>query len=271
MSAQGTKRASPGASLPKDPLGNVELSDEHATKLQGWQKDMSRIELIVERYSLNASLPAFEKRRAIAKDISRFWGVALMNHPTLAMHAQHHLDQVALSYLEDLWIVRDPREPRVFTIEFHFKENPFFSNSVLKKEYKYLAPPAAADEKPDADGITPSMLEFSWERDVEPQAMKIEWKDSAKILTKLHPRVPGEDGDDMPAEPGSFFNYFEIAEDPFDIGILLANEVFPEAIDYFLGRMNPEYDSEEDDSESEDDEDEDEIDLEQPRAKKQKK
>jgi template-activating factor I len=39
---------------------------------------------------------------------------------------------------------------------------------VLTKEYKYIPPPAAADEKPDEDGITPSMLDFSWERDVKP-------------------------------------------------------------------------------------------------------
>jgi hypothetical protein len=37
----------------------------------------------------------------------------------------------------------------------------------LKKEYKFVPPAAAADEKPDADGITDSMLEFSWERDVQ--------------------------------------------------------------------------------------------------------
>jgi hypothetical protein len=37
----------------------------------------------------------------------------------------------------------------------------------LKKEFKYVPPPAAADEKPNEDGITDSMLEFSWERDVQ--------------------------------------------------------------------------------------------------------
>ena len=40
---------------------------------------------------------------------------------------------------------------------------------MLKKEYKYIPPPAEADDKPDADGITETMLEFSWERDVQPQ------------------------------------------------------------------------------------------------------
>ena len=51
----------------------------------------------------------------------------------------------------------------------YFKENPYFSNPVLKKEYKYIPPPAASSEQPDEDGITETMLDFSWERDVESQ------------------------------------------------------------------------------------------------------
>ncbi|KAI0755773.1 hypothetical protein C8Q74DRAFT_1305325, partial [Fomes fomentarius] len=54
----------------------------------------------------------------------------------------------------------------------HFKENPYFSNTVLKKEYKYVPPPVDTEDKPDADGITDTMLEFSWERDVEPQVRR---------------------------------------------------------------------------------------------------
>lgn len=47
--------------------------------------------------------------------------------------------------------------------------------------------------------------------------MKIDWKDDSKNLTKLHPRVTDEDGDDMPSEGGTFFNFFEMADDPFDV------------------------------------------------------
>jgi template-activating factor I len=67
------------------------------------------------------------------------------------------------------------------------------------------------------DGITPTMLAFDWESDVAPQAIKINWKEDTKNLTKLFPRVAGEEGDDLPADPGSFFNYFEHADDPFDV------------------------------------------------------
>lgn len=62
--------------------------------------------------------PVYEKRRAVVKAIQKFWPVALMNHEMFALHCQHNLDQVALAYLEDLWVVRDPKEFRAFTIEF---------------------------------------------------------------------------------------------------------------------------------------------------------
>ena len=63
-------------------------------------------------------VPVYEKRREVVKAIPKFWPVALMNHGMLALHAQHNSDQAALSYLEDLWIVRDPVESRCFTLEF---------------------------------------------------------------------------------------------------------------------------------------------------------
>ncbi len=52
------------------------------------------------------------------------------------------------------------------------------------------------------------------------------------------------------------------------VGIVIANEIFPEAIEYFLGNV----DGDVTDSEEEDDDDDDaeEIDLEKPRPKKPK-
>ena len=51
----------------------------------------------------------------------------------------------------------------------HFKENPYFSNTVLKKEYKYVKPEGAASGQADENGITDAMFEFNWERDIVPQ------------------------------------------------------------------------------------------------------
>ena len=50
----------------------------------------------------------------------------------------------------------------------------------------------------------------------------------------------------------------------------IANDVFPEAIEYFLGQAGGE-DVDSDEEDDSDDDDEEEIDLEKPRLKKQKK
>jgi len=55
---------------------------------------------------------------------------------------------------------------------------------------------------------------------------------------------------------------------PLQIGVLIANDIFPEAIDYFLGNAGGDDIDSEDDDDSDDDEDEEEIDLEKPRPKK---
>lgn len=49
----------------------------------------------------------------------------------------------------------------------------------------------------------------------------------------------------------------------------IANEIFPEAIEYFLGNIGGD-DLDSEDEDDEDDDDAEEIDLEKPRSKKQK-
>lgn len=148
--------------------------------------------MIEDRANTKRLLSVYEKRRELLKTIPKFWPVALMNASGFAIHVQHRDDQTAFTHLEDVWVARNPTESRVFTLEFvsslhsmrilrntydyacvfgaqHFSENPYFSDKVLKKEYKFSAPPAAKDEKPDEHGITDSMLDFEWSRDVVPQ------------------------------------------------------------------------------------------------------
>jgi len=233
------------------------------------RKKIQRVELILERRAQEQLTPVYQQRREALKSIPKFWPVALLKHSLFALQAQHDADRLALSYLEDVWVVRDPREPKVFTLEFYFKENPYFSDSVLKKEYKFEPSNAAADEEPDTDGITRSMLEFSWERDVTAQATKINWKDDSKNLTKLYPLQIDEDDGETLGEQGSFFNFFEVARDYHDLGVVIANEVFPDAIEYFRGEAGgDELYSDEEDEESDEDDENEEIDLEKPRAKK---
>ncbi|KAI5124389.1 hypothetical protein M0805_008274 [Coniferiporia weirii] len=265
----GKKRASPGAEEEKNAF-DVEITDEIHKGLEGVSRDILRAELANDRASNVRLAPVYAKRRDFVKTVPKFWPVALMNSPTFSLHVQHADDRKALIALEDIWVERDPAESRAFTLEFHFGENPFFSDKVLKKEYKFMAPPALKTETPDEHGITESMLEFDWERDVAPQATKISWKSDAVNLTKLYPRVLE---DDDVSDPGSFFNFFEKEADPFDIGLVIANDIYPEAVDWFTGKAGDGLDlsDEEDSEDEEDDDDAEEIDLEKPEPKKQRR
>lgn len=109
-------------------------------------------------------------------------------------------------------------------------------------------------------------------------------------MTKLYPAKTDED--DV-VEVGSFFNLFEVPlgdsdvsrvfcnspshgdglianfKNSLQIGPFVANEVFPEAIEWFTGEASDSISGIDSDEDSiDDDEDADEIDLEKPRAKK---
>ena len=52
----------------------------------------------------------------------------------------------------------------------YFKENPFFSYSVLKKEYRYLHSAGVDDEKDECD-VTDAQATFSWDINVDAQVL----------------------------------------------------------------------------------------------------
>jgi template-activating factor I len=270
--AAGKKRASPGDDVPK--TTELSIADEDVIRIEEAQKEVEKAELAFQLKSYKTMDAVFAKRRQVLKTIDNFWLTALQNSQ-LGLHIQHKEDQLAMSYLEDLWIARNDVEPRAFTIEFYFKENPFFSEKVLKKEFKYIPPPSGSGDV-DENGLTAAHIDFAWERDVDAQSIKISWKSSAKNLTTLYPRVKDDEDDEedaLPADPGSFFNFFEEKEDIFEIGEQLASEIFPQAIDHFFGRVEGEDDADDSDEDSEDDDDDDdaeEIDLEKPRQKRAK-
>jgi hypothetical protein len=71
-----------------------------------------------ERRAQEQLTPVYQQRREALKSVPKFWPVALLKHSLFAVQTQHEADRLALSYLEDVWVVRDPREPKVFTLEF---------------------------------------------------------------------------------------------------------------------------------------------------------
>ncbi|KAG8737865.1 hypothetical protein FRC12_016995 [Ceratobasidium sp. 428] len=256
----------------KSPLDLPQLSEQQLKVVDAQVKLHERAEIAVDVASNKILQTAYQKRREAVKALPRFWGTALAQHDQLAVLISGQDDMKALSHLTDLWIEHDSTEHRAFTILFEFSENPYFLDTVLKKEYKYTPPEGTAiGTGVDANGVSDAQAAFDWELHITPQAIKISWKDDAHNLTKLFPRaVNPEDPEDV-EEFGSFFNFFEHGPDAGSIGPTIVQDIYPDALRLYLGegRMlsDEEIDSEDDD---ESDDEDDEIDLEQPRRKKPK-
>ncbi|CAE6534430.1 unnamed protein product [Rhizoctonia solani] len=236
------------------PLELRDLDPEEEKLMSGLEKELAALRILQ---------PLFEQRRKTLADQRNFWGIALGQHPEISQHLSETKDAEAISYLRDLWVERDPREHRAFTLEFYFDQNPFFSNTVLRKYYTYTSPPEVRteDSTPDGNGVTNIMVDFDWERDITISGTKIEWKNPGSALTRLHPRptmeeierqLKSEDADGpVPIDTGSFFHFFEEKDDEFDIGQTIAEEVFADAVRYFNGTHENALNNLEDDWEDE--------------------
>ncbi|KAB5590139.1 hypothetical protein CTheo_6426 [Ceratobasidium theobromae] len=250
------------------PLELPELSEE---------QQKLRAEIAVDAATQKIMQPIYTARREAVKSLPRFWGTALSQHAQLAVYMAGQDDMKALSYLSDLWVEYDQVEPRAFTIVFEFADNPYFTDKVLKKEFKYTPPDGtpAPGTNVDVNGVSDAQEAFEWESHITPQAIKINWKDDAHNLTKLSPRILNPEDPNDVEELGSFFNWFEHGPDTNELGPTIVQDVFPQALRYYrgegeFGRQMVDSDEEmdsEDDDEDDDEDDEDEIDLEQPRKK----
>ncbi|KAG9118308.1 hypothetical protein FRC07_007240, partial [Ceratobasidium sp. 392] len=182
------------------PLDLPQLSEQQQKLIDAQAKLQERAEIAVDVATNKIMQSVYEKRRAAVKTLPRFWGTALAQHESLAVLITGQDDMKALAHLTDLWVEYDPAELRAFTVLFEFSENPYFTDKVLKKEYKYTPPEgtSALDTGVDANGVSDAQEAFEWESHVTPQAIKINWKDDAHNLTKLFPRVANpEDAEDI--------------------------------------------------------------------------
>ncbi|KAG9034965.1 hypothetical protein FRB95_012255 [Tulasnella sp. JGI-2019a] len=263
-----------------------DISDEQLKVLDEIASELARVHFIADRDLEGRCQPIYEKRRKVFADVLNFWPTAIKHHRDLSAFLQIPDDQDAMGYLKEIYVQRDPKEHRAFTIEFHFAENPYFSDAILRKEYQHVTHAGGEQEEADADGVTNSMLEFKPERDIKEQTIKINWKNDSKNLVKKYPRkglVPQDEEDDvmelgmgMEEVYGSFFHFFETVEPDeldFDLGTTIAEDLYPDAMEYFSGQgqnsiFNNESDDEEDDDSEDDDDDAEEIDLEKPRRRK---
>jgi len=239
------------------PFAEPALSEADKKTMEEIGKQIRRAKLLGEFAEIKRMEPIYEKRRQFVKKIPKFWAVAILRHAGLAMDLKVEEDQRVLQNLTDIWVKRDSIDPRVYTLEFTFSQNPYFEDRILRKVYQFTESPARKKEVADREGFKWSMLDFDWDDDVKALPCKISWKPGKNLCRKYAKKVD-EDGEIDTL--GSFFNWFESDGDTFDIGTIIADELFPEAIEYFNGEIDDEDDEDEDGEDNEDDDDDDDED-----------
>jgi len=200
-----------------------------------------------------------------SKGVPGFW-YNVLNMTQVADIIQDYDVPIIKEYLEDI-TTEIHTNPPGFSLLFHFAENPYFSNNILKKYYQLQM------EVPHADGANP----FHYEGPiiVKCQGTVIDWHPGKNVTVKVIKKAPKKG--QQTGKPvtktvscDSFFNFFtpKITEESpdmdseyeeqlhhdFELGQIIRDEIVPRAVLYFTGEA-----VEDDDYDGLDDEEEDEM------------
>merc|ERR1712240_753847 len=189
------------------------------------EDDEVKITKKVEDLTLHPDFPAD------APGLPKFWLHTLKNanEESLMGLIEPH-DEAVLEHLTDITITLT-NDNSGFTLNFLFKENPYFNNQVLTKEYKLR-------DGPDPE----SPLSYDG-----PEEVKLD-----SFFSFFSPpacKLDGSDDDELSDDDRAI-----LAVD-FDVGFAIKEKIIPRAIMYFTGEIFDDDDYE--DCEDEDEEEED--------------
>ncbi|PWA03142.1 hypothetical protein BB558_000695 [Smittium angustum] len=150
----------------------------------------------------------YSQRAKVIEKIPKFWQRAIDNQAVLSTLVETD-DAAALEYLTNINIDRDPTNPTMFKIIFSFSENPYFTNKDLIQSVDL--------SKKDEPKLT---------------SHHIDWIEG-KCLVKPKSEDSEENDED---EETSFFTFFT-EDSNADLAELIANDFYPNAINYFQGEF----------------------------------
>jgi len=188
------------------------------------------------------------------RGIPKFWLHTLKNANDEALLGivQPH-DEEILEHLTDIKVSLNSPDNTGFSLSFLFKENEFFSNSVLTKQYVL---------RPDHDPESP--LEYDGPEIFKCEGCPIDWKEGKDVTQKTIKvkKIKSKKGSKCPDKAitkevkiDSFFNFFQpplVPEDPaeemsddnratlaidFDVGFAIKEKIVPRAVLYFTGEI----------------------------------
>jgi nucleosome assembly protein 1-like 1 len=213
--------------------------------------------------------------------IPSFWLVVLKHHDTSESMIQEY-DEEALTYLTDIVYmpVQDETEtlsPESFELEFHFAENPFFTNKILSKKYYLKEDPKIGQVFYDHFVCTPINWKEGKNLTVETVVKKtkggrgrgrVSRKPKQVETTQIRPSFFHFFSDDI-LDPTIHEDPDEFAEEDYEYAVELKEKVIPNAVLWFTGEIEgesmtdyeyeDEYEDEDEDEEEEEQEEEEEI------------
>ncbi|KAF2076681.1 hypothetical protein CYY_001994 [Polysphondylium violaceum] len=200
---------------------------------------------------------------ASIKGIPNFWLNVLRNDPEFGLIIQES-DIEPLSFLSNIVFVdneTDDEEKESFTVEFHFNENEFFTNSVIKKTFDFSEEAMVIENTPIQfkEGKNFTIKKVS--KSVKAKGKGKKPASSTKIVEE---KVPGFFADFL-CPSANEDEIDELNEIQNEFCAKLREIILPNAILFFLGRTeeftqgygDEGYDFDEDFDDEEDDDDED--------------
>lgn len=196
--------------------------------------------------------------------IPNFWLTILKNVSSLSEMVQEH-DEPILKHLVDIKL-QFKEKPMGFLLEFYFKPNDYFTNSILTKEYSMKCAPESDDP-----------FSFEGPEIFKSKGCTIDWKDGKNVTLKTvkkrkkHKTRGVVKTVQKTVQNDSFFNFFsppsmpteeseiddetfETLTNDFEVGHYIRERIVPRAVLYFTGEgLSDEEYEESSESESEDD------------------
>jgi len=188
--------------------------NEAEKKLEDIQEELDKLEqeaaeeiIAIQKKYNQKKKPVYEKRSKVIATIPKFWAKAIANHGLLSAVLIPE-DSKVFEHLENLDVADFEDVKLGFRIEFRFKENPYFQNQVLFKEFKY-------SDEGEFDSVTPS---------------KIDWKPLGQ--EKLATQSLDENDDEQ--TPESFFSFwFDPRNEDTEVAEMI-KEIFASPSKYYL-------------------------------------
>ncbi|KAK6354673.1 hypothetical protein TWF696_003813 [Orbilia brochopaga] len=250
--------------------------------------EFERAEVEILKFQIAQTSPLYARRNVLTSAIPSFWPTVLDATPDFDSHIAPQ-DMDAMSTITAITVTRpNPgREPRDFIIEFAFDPagNQWFSDLTLKKQFWWRS--SGGD---GWSGLVSEPVEIHWKKDRdltagETSAVYAAWKlRKSQKESKGKGAAPNSDADSkkksleerLKGGQPSFFTWFawigrgregdldkeDEEEDLFnhgdEVALTLADDVYPNAIKYFLEALTGGEDSDANDEISDDEEEEDE-------------